>query len=110
MNITELLKELQATDSLSERMDILKENKISQDNICEACKSAYKFNDLGMCVMVEWCRWSLDFPLFRTERQVQNSIDCANFCDDECIKYTDTLEKGNHEKCKNCTHFCKKVE
>ena len=108
MNIPELLKELQATDSLSERMEIMEKHNISNNDICEACKNAYKYEDLGMCVMVEWCRWELDFPLFKTERQVQNSRDCANFLDDECKKYSFSLEKGNHEKCKKCTHFCKK--
>lgn len=107
-DILELISKLQSTNSLTKRMGILKKAKISQNDICEACKNAYKFEDLNMCVMVEWCKWDLDFPLFKTERQIQNSRDCANFLDDECIKYHETLDIDNHEKCKNCNHFCKK--
>ena len=108
ITITELLKKLQSTDSLSERMKILKKNKYNENNICEACKNAYKFEDLNMCVIVEWCKWDLNFPLFKSERQIQNSRDCANFCDDECIKYSKTIDEDNLEKCKDCKHFCKK--
>ena len=103
MNITipELLKELQATDSLTKRMGIMEKYKVSDDDICEACKNAYKYENLGMCVMTEWCRWDLDFPLFKTERQEKNSRDCSNFHTNDCWKYTHTLDKNNHEKCKD---------
>lgn len=67
------LKELQATDSLSKRMAIQKKYKITDNDICERCKSAHKFSDLGMCVVVEWCRWDLGYEWFRKERQPQNS-------------------------------------
>ena len=110
ITIPELLKKLQATDSLTKRMGIMQKNKVSDDDICGACKNAYKYEELGMCVMIEWCRWDLDFPLFKTERQEKNSRDCSNFLTDDCWKYTDTLEKGNHEKCKDCPYFNKREQ
>ena len=108
ITITELLKELRATDSLSERMGIMEKYKVSDNDICEACKNAYKYEDLGMCVMVEWCCWDLDFPLFKTERQEKNSRDCANFSTDNCWEHTHKCGKDNHEKCKGCPYFSKK--
>ena len=108
ITIPELLKKLQATDSLTKRMGIMEKYKVSDDDICEACKNAYKYEDLGMCVMIEWCRWDLDFPLFKTERQEKNSRDCSNFLTDDCWEHTHKCGKDNHEKCKDCPYFNKK--
>ena len=108
-----ILKQLQATDSNNERYEILKKNNLwngKENAICEHCKSAHKFGDLNMCVVVEWCKWDLSYRWFRKERQLQNSRDCKNFLDDECIRHTDSCSKDNHEKCMTCKHFEKKVE
>ena len=102
------LKELQATDSLTKRMAIQKKYKITDNDICKRCKSAHKFSDLGMCVVVEWCRWDLGYEWFRKERQPQNSRDCKYFLDNECRKHQDSCSKDNHEKCMTCKHFEKK--
>lgn len=99
------LKELQATESLSERMVIQDKYGISDDDICERCKNALKFEDLNMCLLVEWCKWDLDYKYFRKERQVQNSRDCKNFFDDECIEYMNSCSKDNHDNCMGCKHF-----
>lgn len=99
------LKELQATESLSERMVIQDKYGISDGDICERCKNAMKYEKINMCLLVEWCKWDLDYKYFRKERQVQNSRDCKNFFDDECIKHTDSCSKDNHDKCMNCKHF-----
>lgn len=106
----ELLKKLQAANSLSERMKILKENGKSQNDICEACKSAKKHKKLNMCVVVDWCRWDLSFKWFRKERQKQNEEDCKNFTSDKCFEHCETLDKNNHEQCENCKWFELKEE
>ena len=99
------LKELQSTDSLSKRMAIQEKYGISDEDICERCKSAHKSSDLGTCIIVEWCRWDLGFEWFRKERQSQNSRDCKNFLDNECIKHQESCSKENHEKCMTYKHF-----
>ena len=104
------LKELQATDSLSKRMGIQQKYGISDEDICERCKNAMKYEELNMCVLVEWCKWDLDHKWFKKERQPQNSRDCKNFLDDECIKHSDSCSKDNHDKCMTCKHFEKKEE
>lgn len=78
------------------------------NDICKICKSAHKFDDLNMCIVVEWCKRDLSFKYFRKERQKQNSRDCKNFLDDECISYCKSLPKDNHEMCENCYHFSHK--
>jgi hypothetical protein len=108
-----VLKQLQATDSNNERYEILKKNGLwygKEGIICEHCKSAHKFGDLNMCVVAEDCKWDLSYKWFRKERQPQNSRDCKNFLDDECIRHTDSCSKENHEKCMTCKHFEKKEE
>lgn len=106
--LDKILKELQATDSLTERMAIQDKYHISDDDICERCKSAWKYDDLGACVIVEWCKWDLCHKWFRKERQPKNSRDCKNFLDEECGKHCDSCSKDNHEKCMTCNHFERK--
>ena len=110
MKLEEIVKELQTTDSNNERYEILKKNGLwgKEYQICELCKSAHKFGDLNMCVVVEWCKWDLSYKWFRKERQKQNTRDCKNFLDDECWKHTESCSPDNHEKCLTCNHFCKK--
>jgi hypothetical protein len=106
-----ILKQLKTASSNNERYEILKNNGLwngKETEICERCKSAHKFGDLNMCVVVEWCKWDLSYKWFRKERQSQNSRDCKNFLDDECIKHSDSCSKDNHEKCMTCKHFEKK--
>ena len=108
-----ILKQLQSAGSNNERYEILKKNGLwygKETEICERCKSAHKFGDLNMCVVVDWCKWDLSYRWFRKERQPQNSSDCKNFLDDECIKHSDSCSKDNHEKCMTCKHFEKKEE
>ena len=108
-SLDEVLKELIATDSEEERYKILKKNKLWKgEKLCELCKSAHKFEDLNMCVVVEDCKWDLSYRWFRKERQKQNNRDCKNFLDDECWKHTESCSPDNHEKCLTCNHFCKK--
>ena len=106
-----ILKHLQETDSEEERYEILKKNNLwygKETEICECCKSAHKFGDLNMCVVVEWCKWDLSYRWFRKERQPKNSRDCKNFLDDECVKHSESCSKDNHEKCLSCNQYCKK--
>ena len=80
------------------------------DDMCKMCKSSHKFDDLNMCIVVDWCRNNSSFKYFRKERQKQNASDCKNFLDEECINYLRSLPKDNHEKCENCHHFsCKEL-
>ena len=67
MKLEEIVKELQTTDSNNERYEILKKNGLwgKEYQICELCKSAHKFGDLNMCVVVEWCKWDLSYKWFR---------------------------------------------
>lgn len=103
-----ILKQLQETNSEEERYKILKKNKLWRSEICDLCKSAHKFEDLNMCVIVEDCKWDLSYRWFRKERQKQNSCDCKNNLDNECIEHLKSCSKDNHEKCLSCNHFCKK--
>lgn len=109
-DLEKIINQLQSASSNNERFNILKQNGLwnGKEEICERCKSAHKFENLNMCVVVDWCRWDLSYKWFRKERQPQNSSDCKNFLDDECIKYVETLDKDNHDKCEHCLHFCKK--
>jgi hypothetical protein len=62
-------------------------------------------------VFAEWrdgTREKKAVELLTKEQQPQNSSDCKNFLDDECIKHTDSCSKDNHEKCMTCKHFEKK--
>jgi len=103
-----ILKQLQETNSEEERYKILGKNKLWRSEICDLCKSAHKFEDLNMCVIVEDCKWDLSYRWFRKERQKQNSLDCKNNLDNECVKHLKSCSKDNHEKCMTCKHFEKK--
>lgn len=105
MELLELIHELQSTESEAERDKLLEQSGISSDDICEACKNAYKYPTLNMCILVEWCKWDSNFTYFKSERQTPNSRDCGNFLSDDCKSYH---SDDPHDRCKDCPHFISK--